>query len=392
MRLRVAILRDISYNPNTYGEQMKAIIVAAGLFLVACVAGCGGKSSNTTGTLSSEVVYVAGPTSTNVFGFKQNPAGSLSPLSTAMFAAGSSPSAVALTTVTSSTTSTKVAYVADAVDNNIRMYTVDANGLFTATGTPVSVGTTPVAMILTGSVLLVLNQGSASISSFTIDPTVGTLTAVAGTPVATPANPASMVLARNQGFLYVITPGVSNASITGYTVSVAGVVSLISNPAFPATAGKSAAGMAVDPTGRFLYAADTANNGMVGFAIQSATGILGPGQLPGSPFAAGTAPVALAIDSNGAALFVANQGSNNITAYTIGSSSGTLNAVVGSPFAGGTGPAFVTVDVSNKFLYVGNQGSKNISAFSFTSSGTLSAVSGSPFSVGTTPAWITTIH
>jgi 6-phosphogluconolactonase (cycloisomerase 2 family) len=366
---------------------MKAMILVAGVLAVACFAGCGGGSTSTTigGGLSvTPLAYVVGPTANNVFAFQQTSAGGLKALSTATFATGSSPSAFAANTLKT------FAYVTDAGSNDVRIFTMDpTTGLLTSTLSPVSTGTNPISVIFTGNVLMVLNKGSASISTYLVDAASGGLTQVAGSPFATPANPVAMVLTTKQNFVYVLAPGVGHASVTGYAFSSSGVLTPF--PGLPFTAGTAAGGMAIDLVGgRFLYVTDPASNNVLGFSVQSATGILTP--LPGSPFTTGTNPAGVAIDSSSAVLFVANQGSNNISAFTIGSSSGTLTPVFGTPPATGTGPAFITVDATNEFLYVANPGSSNISAFTVSVGGALTPVAGSPFSVGTTPVWITTTH
>src|SRR5438270_374730 len=126
-------------------------------------------------------------------------------------------------------------------------------------------------------------------------------------------------------------------------------------------AGAVAAGLALDPKGQFLYAADSANNKIASFNVAG-----GPLAAVGS-FPAGTKPVAVTVDSTSTFVYSANQGSNDVSAFK--TASGALTQVTGSPYlvqpTGSVGtpqPTFLTIDPSNTFLYVANAGSSSISA------------------------------
>jgi DNA-binding beta-propeller fold protein YncE len=108
-----------------------------------------------------------------------------------------------------------------------------------------------------------------------------------------------------------------------------------------------------------------------------------------SPFTAGIYPFGIAIDPTGKFLYVANEvntettansGSSSVYACKINPSTGTLSEVRGSPFATGTDPYGIAVDLKGKFLYVSNHVSANVSAFTINpnTGGALSEVSGSP--------------
>jgi 6-phosphogluconolactonase len=75
----------------------------------------------------------------------------------------------------------------------------------------------------------------------------------------------------------------------------------------------------VDPTGRFLYANDTISG-----TVLSA--------LPGSPFAAGDGSDGLMVDPSSRFLYAANANSSNLSAFSIGAD-GSLTAMPGSPYA-----------------------------------------------------------
>jgi 6-phosphogluconolactonase len=99
----------------------------------------------------------------------------------------------------------------------------------------------------------------------------------------------------------------------------------------------------------------------------------------------------MAMDPTGTYLYVANSGSSSISAFSVNKASATLTPVPGSPFAVGTDPVSISADPSGAFLYVVNEGSSTVSAFTISSAtGALTPVSGSPFPVGAVPVSITT--
>ena len=201
-------------------------------------------------------------------------------------------------------------------------------------------------------------------------------------------NPQFLAISPTQGFLYVSNGTAGN--ISAFAIGTNGALTELAGSPFSLGAGATAAGLAIDPKGQFLYAADSANNKITSFNVAG-----GPLAAVGS-FPAGTKPVAVAVDNTSSFVYSANQGSNDVSAFK--SASGALTQVAGSPFlvepTGSVGtpqPIFLTVDVSNTFLYVANFGSSSISAFGIKSSdGTLGLITNSPFVQAIAPLWIVT--
>ena len=115
---------------------------------------------------------------------------------------------------------------------------------------------------------------------------------------------------------------------------------------------------------RFLFAAIPSSNTIVAYREDPNAGVLT--QLSGSPISAGSAIEALALHPSGKYLYAANSGSNNISLYTI-SSTGALTEVTPRTNAG-TSPTLLAIDSAGSFLYVVNSGSFDISVFSIDSS------------------------
>ena len=384
---------------------MKAIFTIALLFITVLLSGCLGSSgSSIAPTLA--FAYVVGQGDNSIHALAEKSTGDLQPLSISTFITTPRPVSIALHP------SKNFLYVPNLTSNTVSGFNIDhSTGVLTPVGsalppTPVCANVTvcsnPIAVAVNsgGQFLLVLNQGSASpavpasISVFSIDQTRGLLTPVAGSPFAFASlaapNPQFMAASPTQGFLYVSNGTAGN--ISAFAIGSGGALAELAGSPFPVGAGATAAGLAIDPKGQFLYAADSANNTIASFNIAG-----GPlAAIAGSPFPAGTKPVGVTVDNTSSFVYSANQGSNDVSAFK--AASGALTQVAGSPFpvepAGSVGtpqPVFLTVDVSNTFLYVANFGSSSISAFGIKSSdGTLGLITNSPFNQSIAPLWIVT--
>jgi uncharacterized repeat protein (TIGR01451 family) len=185
----------------------------------------------------------------------------------------------------------------------------------------------------TGKFAYVANGNSANISAYTINPSTGALTAIAGSPFPAGSTPSSVV---------------------------------------------------VDPTGKFAYVANFSSANVSAYTINPSTGALT--DIVGSPFPTFDTPISLVVDPTGKFAYVANRGSNNVSGYTINPSTGALTPIAGSPFSAGSEPFSVVVDPTGNFAYVANSFSGNVSGYAINpSTGALSAISGSPFAAGSFP-------
>jgi 6-phosphogluconolactonase (cycloisomerase 2 family) len=90
-----------------------------------------------------------------------------------------------------------------------------------------------------------------------------------------------------------------------------------------------------------MYAANvTSNNDVAAYAITPSSGALA---LAGSPVGAGALPVGIAMDPSGLFVYVTNDNSNDVSVYSVGSS-GLLTPVGGAPFAAGSQPRSIAID------------------------------------------------
>src|SRR4029077_10260967 len=118
-----------------------------------------------------------------------------------------------------------------------------------------------------------------------------------------------------------------------------------------------------DPTGKFLYEVNDKNgattNDLFGFAINPSTGALTP--ISGSPFASGTNTLSVSIDPTGKYLYTADSGGDgtppalptSISAFSINATTGalTLGPRVGACISTSSDLAnFVVADPAAGFL------------------------------------------
>lgn len=198
-----------------------------------------------------------------------------------------------------------------------------------------------------------LNDSAGGISAFAIDLNTGALTMVPGSPFPTGTagsfpGPSALVAVQGTGtseFLYVALAGTVNANnkIVGFASDRnTGMLTPLAGSPFPT--GQNPSHMVLDPTGRFLYAANAMDDTISGFIVDGNTGALTP--MPGSPFAGGSSVGGMAVALT-QFLYVADPQANTIKAYTIDNTSTTSTGALtpfGSPaFAAGIEPMLLTV-------------------------------------------------
>jgi YVTN family beta-propeller protein len=185
------------------------------------------------------------------------------------------------------------------------------------------------------------------------------------------------------------TPGGGSSNALTFTIAKGGV---------------SPDSIAVDPTGKFAYVANSGTNNVSMYTINGTTGALTfIGRI-----AAGIGPASVTVDPSGKFVYVANESNSddlagNVSMYTINSTTGALTSIA-SPVAADFGAHLVGVDPRSKFAYVANDGifqetggslstyTINSSTGALTPTGTISGVCGSadnvcaPLSVAVDPS------
>lgn len=256
-------------------------------------------------------------------------------------------------------------------------------------GSPISTGNNPQGVTTNGVVTYVADQQSVQISAYTTNQTTGTMTAVPGSPFASPITPVAVAVDASPHFLYASGNEHGNGAVAGWIYSpLTGGLTPI--PGSPFAAGTAPNAMAFGRNGQYLYVADRPSADILAYSINPQTGALS--QISGSPFESGHFPWAMVTDTANNYLYVANENDNTVSAFAI-ESDGALTPVPGSPFATGSSPYSLALDSAQHHLYVANFQSNNISAYQINAgTGALTPITGSPFSTGPSPDSITSSH
>jgi 6-phosphogluconolactonase (cycloisomerase 2 family) len=280
--------------------------------------------------------------------------------------------------------------------NTISAYKIESDGALTQlANSPISTGGSgaegPIesmafAVTHAGSILYAANDADPSISAFLVNQHTGDIVPIAGSPFAVNDNvgfgPYDMASSPDNRFLFVTNGG--NTEIHVYAIDPAmGKITEIAGSPFNANAYLS--GLWVTANGKFLLGASSSVNAVLVFAIASSGEIT---QVSGSPFAANASVSDVRSNCASDRVFDADNGSDLfgsdlIDAYTM-SSTGTLTPVPGSPFYNGaTGDGGNSYDLAlapnGHFLYTTDSFADGLSSFAIAPNGALSLVNGSPF-------------
>ena len=282
-------------------------------------------------------------------------------------------------------------FVSDFQNGTVDAFTVDptSGSLSAVAGSPFSAGAAPgaggLAIDPSSKFLYVTQVNSFAVTGFTIAPGTGVLTPISGSPFPAGNTPMQALVDPSGKFLYVSNLNDAVGAISAYTIdpTTGALTSVVGSPFPTQTNFPGPNRMAIGGGGKFLFVGmsgtNHANNAVSAFSIDSTTGALT--QITGSPFATGNDPQGLACDPAGKFLFTANIQDDTVSAFTIDPTSGALTAVSGSPFPTSAAPLAAAVDPAGQFLFVGGSGSGGISGYSINATtGALSPISGSPFS------------
>jgi 6-phosphogluconolactonase len=227
------------------------------------------------------------------------------------------------------------------------------------------------------------------IYAFAVDSATGALALVPASPFVSGPNP-QLVVDPTGKFLYASNENDPNDSILAFTISPSsGVLTPVANSPFaiPGPGGGTSEPYGIVDTGSFVYAALL--NQVAAFSVNSATGALT--SVPGSPFPAGNGALLFAQTNN--LLYVVNVNDGSISGYSVDSTSGALTPLVDSPFVGLNAGSLVT-DPSGKYLYVSGGGPPHpgVQGYNIDSStGALTLGVGS-LSEGGGVLWLTTVQ
>jgi 6-phosphogluconolactonase (cycloisomerase 2 family) len=307
----------------------------------------------------------------NVVGLATNTTsfdGSLTPLAGSPYAVGSFPIGIA------EDPAGKFVYVTNLNDGTVSAFKAQADGslapLTPASNATVTVGSLPgyPAVDSSGAFLYVPNSGDGTISAFQINSTDGSLTAVAGSPFDTGAGNAgagpTMVAVLPSGKFLYVTDG-NNNKVIGMTITNGALSAPVPNPA-----GILPQGLAIDPSGAFLVAANQLDNTLTYYTINGTTGALTVGKTVETRIvpnfvniASGIAAPTIAAATVEAANMGNGAGTGSVSSYTL-DASGALTAAASSPKATLDGNNQGAVSASGKFFYTATSSGKKLQGFS----------------------------
>jgi 6-phosphogluconolactonase (cycloisomerase 2 family) len=329
-------------------------------------------------------LYAANNASSAVSAFSINATtGALSPLPGSPFPGSGSPTSV------SATPDGRFVYATDFTNSKVTAYAVDpATGVLAQVpGSPFLGANAPVAIAvdLSGRFVYTVNQSGANVSGYAIQ-SDGSLAALSGSPFATGNGPVELAFSPSGRFL--ITANSADATLQVLNAAADGTLS--STVFAPTSTAVFPRSVAVDPTSSFVYTAISSSfagdsTSVDGYQF-SANGAMVAA--PNSPFdTGGKNIVGVAVHPSGRFVYTANNGFGNqindkppsVGMFLLDSATGNLSPISGSPLVVPDAPLYVTAEASGKFLYV-LFSSAGIGAYAIDpNTGALSAISGSPF-------------
>ncbi len=335
-------------------------------------------------TSLSEYAYVANLGDGTVSQYTIITGGALAPMTPATintgYSAASQPWSVAVDP------SGRFVYVANESYGTVSQYTIGADGTLTPMSpASVAAGNGPeyVTVDPSGRYVYVANTGDTTLSQYTIGPG-GALTPMSQATVHSVNEPTGIAIDPSGKYCYVANEG--DSTIAQYTIGPDGSLTAMSpwwvRPTQNGTIlVDGTQSVAVDPSDRYVYAANMGNNTVSQFVISSGGTLAAMSPVT---VAAGLEPWSIVVDPSGKYVYVVNKGDNTVSQYTIGSG-GALTPISPDSVPAGLGPMSITVDPSDRFVYVTNEGDKTVSQYSIGAGGALTPVNPKRVPAGSRP-------
>jgi 6-phosphogluconolactonase (cycloisomerase 2 family) len=267
------------------------------------------------------------------------------------------------------TLSDNILLAVNAGSNSLTSFTVSGKGLEWQSTVP-SGGTTPISVTVYGNLVYVVNAGgTGNISGFTLDAD-GSLHPLANStrPLSSSASGPAQISFVQDGKAVVVTEKMTN-KIISYTINADGTPGTMH---MLTSANATPFGFAVGSEGR-IYVSEAAG-GAPGASTVSSYQVSTNGNISliTGPVSAGqTAACWVVVTNNEKYVYATNTGSNNVSSFNA-ADNGALTVL--SAAAAGTNisiPIDAALSNSSKFLYVLNSGSHSITAMSVDHDGSL---------------------
>jgi len=304
-------------------------------------------------------------------------------------------------------------YVANQTNSTVVHFTIDLNGVLTQKET-VTTPFQPASIAVNASGTYLYAAGGTSPSEVAAYPlTSGALgSSAAALAQLTVPNftsdllvPTAVTTLTDSGVVFVTAydqsaynPGGTATSsanpgwVFGFTVGSGGAMTAAAGSPFKA--GIKPTSIVADPTNRYVYVTDYAQNQLIGYGIQSGSTL---DFLINGPFKTGNEPSAVVIDPRGKFLYVANSLDSTVSAYSIdlstGTPSGALNPVGNATNPTDTQPVAIAADPAvGRFIFTANHLGNSVSGFILNpTSGTLTQTQATPYPTGANPTALVSI-
>ena len=213
--------------------------------------------------------------------------------------------------------------------------------------------------------------GADSVTLFRITDSTGVLTSVANSVPQVGTGPVGLALHPSGKFLYAANSTGDSVSI--FNVAGDGTLTQSGNP-IP-TEGLNPQGAVIDPSGQFLLVTNESLGSDPGsisiFSIDSGTGAL---TLTGTPFTDPSLfqPTQIRMTSSGFAYVLTPSTNNAINAFTF--SGGTLTPI--ATYSAGNGTSAIAIDPGAHNLYAANSSDNDVKAFTIGGNGALTPLPG----------------
>ncbi len=281
---------------------------------------------------SGKYLYTPNAGSDNVSTDLINAGGSVT-LDVSVAATGASPLSVA---VVHDGTSLYIGSAGNGVQGAIEAYTLNAGVLSPAAGTlaastypagnvPRSIATAP-ASLPTKALLFAGNVNDGSIEDWLIDAD-STLTEAPGSPFvlrngAGSHSPYALVVYPGNNFLYVTDTQAGTVSVYDY-YAFGNQLAPIASYSTATLFGQSPQGLAIDPTGSFLYV--SGGGYVTAFSVEAATGLLSPvGVFQTTGTTSVSTPTSVRVDPSSQFAYVSNGDAGTISVFRIDFDTGAL--------------------------------------------------------------------
>ena len=281
----------------------------------------------------------------------------------------------------------RFAYVANAYDNTLSIYTVDAkSGSLRFNGHAIT-GKFPSSVLVHPSqkFVYVSAQTGMGISAFKVNPDNGRLTELAGSPFSPEVvSPFWMVSDPGGRYLYVAARNSNNVAVMEVDKNSGSLTEIKGSP-YPG--GNLPRSITMDTTGKFVYMTSITEDKVYGYNVNPSSGGLIP--LKDSPYEAGDAPQFIRVSPSGDFAYLTDWNSQDLKVYRINQKKGSLEGSSVYHLNDNEYPFGLTIHPTGKFIYVANWENSILGLKADLDTGRLTPVPGSPYkSKGVIPVQI----